>query len=135
MTAQKEAEVIIMYRNNFRTPYQQPQTRNNTAAGNGGFYNGRTGNGPAAGNNGRTTSDCGCGAAPAPASERSCGCSRDEIDEGCMPSNNDPISGMRLAMAYVPWQDFRNIYSEEEGWCRGTIFAQLDLEFLARRCN
>ena len=42
---------------------------------------------------------------------------------------------MPLAMAYVPWQDYKDVYSEEEGWCKGTIFAQLDLDFMARRCN
>jgi hypothetical protein len=42
---------------------------------------------------------------------------------------------MALAMAYVPWQDYKNICPEEEAWCKGTIFAQLDLDFMARRCN
>lgn len=59
----------------------------------------------------------------------------DEPDYDCFPSKQDPVAGMALAMAYVPWQDYRNVCSEEEAWCRGTIFAQLDLDFMARRCN
>ena len=68
--------------------------------------------------------------------ECDCGCDKPEEDDcGCRPSKNDPVSGMPLAMAYVPWQDFKEIYSEDESWCNGTIFAQLDLEFMCRRCN
>lgn len=64
------------------------------------------------------------------------GCDRpEETENGCRPSKRDSVSGMPLAMAYVPWQDFKDIYPEEESWCRGTIFAQLDLEFACRRCN
>ncbi len=66
-----------------------------------------------------------------------CGCEKPEKDDdcGCKPSKHDPVSGMPLAMAYVPWQDYRDIYPEDESWCNGTIFAQLDLEFVCRRCN
>lgn len=64
--------------------------------------------------------DCNCGSKP---------------DPDCFPSKKDPIAGMALAMAYVPWQDYKNICPEEEAWCKGTIFAQLDLDFMARRCN
>ncbi|MBQ8174880.1 MAG: spore coat associated protein CotJA [Clostridia bacterium] len=34
--------------------------------------------------------------------------------------------GMTLAMAYVRSQPFENIYSAEDGFGRGTIFADLD---------
>ena len=34
--------------------------------------------------------------------------------------------GMALAMAYVRSQPFENIYSAEDGFSRGTIFADLD---------
>lgn len=64
------------------------------------------------------------------------GCvTKTEPDCDCVPSRQDPLEGMPLAMAYVPWQDYKDICSEEESWCKGTIFAQLDLEFMARRCN
>ncbi len=39
-------------------------------------------------------------------------------------SDNKPI-----AMAYVPWQKWRNIYDAEKGFRRGTIFQELDLPF------
>ena len=70
-----------------------------------------------------------------PIPENNCGCGNNGIDYGCFPSKKDPVAGMPLAMAYVPWQDYKDICSEEDAWCKGTIFAQLDLDFMARRCN
>ena len=35
-----------------------------------------------------------------------------------------------IAMAYVPWQSFREIYGPEDAFAAGTIFAGLDLPFL-----
>lgn len=40
-----------------------------------------------------------------------------------------------IAMAYVPWQKFENLYSTEEALCRGTMFKELDLEFYGRSCR
>lgn len=34
-----------------------------------------------------------------------------------------------LAMAYVPYQPFNNLYENETGFNRGTIFKALDLPF------
>lgn len=34
-----------------------------------------------------------------------------------------------LAMAYVPWQEWRNIYEPGKAFCRGTIFEELDKPF------
>ena len=34
-----------------------------------------------------------------------------------------------LAMAYIPWQKFRNLYAPEVGYKKGTIFRELDLPF------
>lgn len=42
----------------------------------------------------------------------------------------DPLSGLPLAMAYVPWQCWGETYKPAEGWSRGTIFPELDLPFL-----
>lgn len=41
----------------------------------------------------------------------------------------DNMADMPLAMAYVPWQRWQNIYDAEKGFCRGTIFQELDLPF------
>ncbi len=40
-----------------------------------------------------------------------------------------------LAMAYVPWQKFGSTYELEKGFCRGTIFPELDLPFQRARCS
>ena len=42
----------------------------------------------------------------------------------------DGFADMPLAMAYVPWQRWQNIYDAEKGFCRGTIFQELDLPFM-----
>ena len=34
-----------------------------------------------------------------------------------------------LAMAYVPWQEWRNVMCAKEGMCYGTIFKDLVLPF------
>lgn len=40
-----------------------------------------------------------------------------------------------IAMAYVPWQDYGNIYGQSQALKNGTIFRELDLDFAGRRCN
>ncbi len=45
------------------------------------------------------------------------------------------MQGKALAMAYVPWQGWQKLYEVCEGFANGTIFKELDLEFLGRRCN
>lgn len=42
------------------------------------------------------------------------------------------IKNMTLAMAYVPWQTWRDIYDAEKAFCRGTIFEELDKPFLGK---
>lgn len=41
----------------------------------------------------------------------------------------DELIGMPLAMAYVPWSQWRNIYEVRKGFSRGTIFEDLDKPF------
>lgn len=43
--------------------------------------------------------------------------------------SQDPLAGLPLAMAYVPWQQWGKTYEPAEGWKRGTIFPDLDLPF------
>ena len=45
------------------------------------------------------------------------------------------LDSLSLAMAYVPWQKWQNIYKPENALCAGTIFQELDLAFLGRRCR
>lgn len=40
-----------------------------------------------------------------------------------------------IAMAYVPWQQWKNPYSPEQGLAQGTIFPDLDLQFNYGRCG
>lgn len=49
-----------------------------------------------------------------------------------MPILPDP---MVLAMSYVPMQIYKDMYPIEEGFCRGTVFPELDKPFLGGKCN
>ncbi len=45
------------------------------------------------------------------------------------------LQGLPIAMAYVPWQNYGNIYPLQQALQNGTMFRELDLEFAGRRCN
>ncbi|MCM1100537.1 MAG: spore coat associated protein CotJA [Clostridium sp.] len=50
-----------------------------------------------------------------------------KIDEHC--------EQFPVAMAYVPWQRFDNMYEDlEKAYCIGTIFPELNKPFTGRRC-
>lgn len=70
-------------------------------------------------------------------SEKStCNCSRENQNESFEQDCTDKLSEMPLAMAYVPWQKWHNIYEICKGFQRGTIFCELDKPFLGRGgCN
>lgn len=53
-------------------------------------------------------------------------CQEEDTPKCCM---HDPLAGMPVAMAYVPWQEWKNIYPAEKALCRGTIFEELDKPF------
>lgn len=55
--------------------------------------------------------------------QQECSCARED-----MP-------GFPLGMAYVPWQPWGNLYTVDQALCKGTLFRDLDLDFLGRRCN
>jgi len=89
----------------------------------------------------RPVDNCGCdNARPTD----NCGCDHHDHDhdhhhhesgtEGCNASRYDQLSGMALAMSYVPWQTFCKRYELEEALCQGTIFKELDLDFM-RGCR
>ena len=42
---------------------------------------------------------------------------------------SDTLKSLPLAMAYIPWQQWRSLYEAEKGFCLGTIFAELDMPF------
>jgi hypothetical protein len=43
------------------------------------------------------------------------------------------INQMPIAMAYVPWQKWQDLYEAPKALMRGTIFAQLDKPFTGRQ--
>ncbi len=53
------------------------------------------------------------------------------------PIDSCPYQGvdrLPLAMAYVPWQQWQNIYDPSKALWVGTIFQDLDLPFCERSC-
>ena len=57
---------------------------------------------------------------------------------GCGSQNLRYPSGMMgypVAMAYVPWQQWKTPYDPAKGLSRGTIFEDLDLPFEKERCR
>lgn len=53
----------------------------------------------------------------------------------CPGSGRDELAGMPLAMAYVPWQFYCNLYDDCEALYHGTLFKDLDKGFYGRRCE
>ena len=45
------------------------------------------------------------------------------------------LQGLALAMAYVPWQPYENLYPISQALRCGTLFRDLDFDFKGRRCN
>lgn len=45
---------------------------------------------------------------------------------------NDPLANMPLAMAYVPWQFFQDVYEPDKALQYGTIFPELNKPFYGR---
>ena len=41
----------------------------------------------------------------------------------------------KLAFAYIPFQEYKNIYSTQKALCQGTIFKDLDIPFECYKSN
>jgi len=57
---------------------------------------------------------------------------------GCADAGCDKETVLRdcpIAMAYVPWQTYGNIYPMPQALRNGTLFQELNLDFAGRRCN
>lgn len=54
---------------------------------------------------------------------------------GHMPETSLRMDRYALAMAYVPWQAFRNVYEPDKALEIGTIFPELNKPFLAEGRN
>ena len=140
--------------------YGRNQMNNRTRQGNM-QYNRMNRNNCGCDNNVRTVENCGCHAPARPGDNcgcntparpvDNCGCNNarpadncgcdhehhhhDHGTEGCNASRYDQLSGMALAMSYVPWQTFCKLYELEEARCQGTIFKELDLDFMRGCCS
>ena len=61
---------------------------------------------------------------------------RYEPECGCGYGDNEEFCKFPLAMSYVPWQCFRNLFENEfVALKNGTIFKELDLEWYGRSCK
>lgn len=47
--------------------------------------------------------------------------------------SKDPLFGLSLAIAYVPWQQWNQTYPLDKAMQAGTIFPELDKPFLGKR--
>lgn len=52
----------------------------------------------------------------------------------CPGTVTGPVESYPVAMGYVPMQQWRQTYSIDDGFMRGTIFPELDLPFVMGRC-
>lgn len=64
-------------------------------------------------------------------------CGRHMPEDSCGRDNREcELKNCPLAMCYVPWQVFRNLYENEfVALERGTIFKELDLDWYGRGCK
>lgn len=69
---------------------------------------------------------CPAASIPSPAGE--CRCRMD----GCPDTHDHFPADMPPAMAYVPWQKWRDLYEPCKALERGTIFKELDKPFLGK---
>jgi len=63
-------------------------------------------------------------------------CSPEKRSDGRLDDYESGFYRYPLGMCYVPWQKFENLYENEfKALDRGTLFKDLDLEFLGRSCK
>lgn len=63
-----------------------------------------------------------------------CGCTPEDMCE--REKYNGDFDRFPLAMCYVPWQCFRNLYENEfVALANGTLFKELDLKWYGRGCK
>lgn len=77
------------------------------------------------------SNDCGCKMEQSEDYRHpSCECSKDSCNQATAP-----VDSMMLAMAYVPWQQWEEIFDYEKALCIGTIFVNLDKPWTGRACD
>lgn len=88
-----------------------------------------------------TNSDCGCGQrmpqrsnAYNPGMNQRSMTNRPSMPRRCQANTDkmDPLAGMAIAMAYVPWQFMHETYEPDKALQYGTIFPELNKPFLGK---
>lgn len=64
--------------------------------------------------------------------ERRCECNMDMRNQKRWGNRRDGVDSMQVAMQYVPWQKWNQIYCPEEGLSCGTIFPELNKPFYGK---
>lgn len=77
-----------------------------------------------------------CGRSDGVGGDRKGMCAPETRRDGRLDDYESGFNKYPLGMCYVPWQRFENLYDNEfKAWDRGTLFKDLDLEFLGRSCK
>lgn len=62
-----------------------------------------------------------------------CRCNRGMSRRSCHEKNENCIDMFPVGMAYVPWQNWNQIYELDKALSVGTLFPELDKPFIGRR--
>ena len=62
-----------------------------------------------------------------------CRCNRGMPPKSCREKNESCMDKFPVGMAYVPWQNWNQIYELDKALSRGTLFPELDKPFIGRR--
>ncbi len=86
--------------------------------------------------NNTITNECGCKknipVRPAAPVSKACPMqARPAMPRPCT-MKGDPLAGLPVGMAYVPWQYFRDVYEPDKALQYGTIFPELNKPFYGR---
>lgn len=90
----------------------------------------------------RPSGGCGCGNAQNDMDDQNADCCKCkpggevQTDNSCTSCANDnKLKGLPLAMAYVPMQEWEDIYDDENALVHGTLFKALDLPWYQSSCR
>lgn len=87
------------------------------------------------GRNRSMRSSCGCGSDDNMRSRERTARNVDGNGCGCDSDDYNAEFNHSLAMVYSPYQEWQNLYCEEDGMNAGTIFRELDKSFYGSKCR
>ena len=82
-----------------------------------------------------TDHDCSCSQKVSPVTVRSESTCHVKTDCRCEPVETGCVDTYPVAMAYVPMQDWGELYDPMSGLHHGTVFRDLDLPWYKTNCN